>query len=58
MVNSQRTWQYSHQHAVAEAQNKVERVYGLGNSVDVMQSRVETLLAQSKFEDCLAMCKR
>ncbi|KAI9282838.1 hypothetical protein BC943DRAFT_108194 [Umbelopsis sp. AD052] len=49
---------YSHQHAVAEAQNKVERVYGLGNSVDVMQSRVETLLAQSKFEDCLAMCKR
>jgi anaphase-promoting complex subunit 6 len=43
---------------VAEAQNKVERVYGLGNSVDVMQSRVETLLAQSKFEDCLAMCKR
>ncbi|CAM0135855.1 unnamed protein product [Umbelopsis sp. WA50703] len=49
---------YSHQHVVAEAQDKVERFYGLESSIDVMQSRVETLLTQSKFEDCLEMCKR
>ncbi|CAO3591373.1 unnamed protein product [Absidia cylindrospora] len=49
---------YSHSNDIAAAQRRTEHDYAMENSLDVMHSTAETLLSESKYEDCLKMCER
>ncbi|ORX53085.1 ApcC hetero-tetramer Cut9-Hcn1 [Hesseltinella vesiculosa] len=49
---------YSHSKDIMIAQHNAENDYRLANSLDVMQSTAETLLAESKYEECIDVCKK
>ncbi|KAI9315763.1 hypothetical protein BX666DRAFT_1958879 [Dichotomocladium elegans] len=49
---------YSHINEVQEAQKKAQEELHLKNSLDVLNSTAESLLAESKFKECLKICEQ
>ncbi|KAL0093685.1 hypothetical protein F4703DRAFT_1283931 [Phycomyces blakesleeanus] len=49
---------FSHISDIEEAQIKAERNFRLQNSVDFLRSKADTLLANSRFSDCLEVCQK
>ncbi|KAI9027461.1 hypothetical protein CLU79DRAFT_739303 [Phycomyces nitens] len=49
---------FSHMSDIEEAQSKAERNFRLQNSVDFLRSKADTLLANSRFSDCLEVCQK
>ncbi|KAI9301068.1 hypothetical protein BJ944DRAFT_169771 [Cunninghamella echinulata] len=49
---------FSHKEEIVRAQHIVENECKLTKSLDVMQSTAETLLSESKYEECLTACQK
>ncbi|CCD23677.1 anaphase promoting complex subunit CDC16 NDAI_0C00160 [Naumovozyma dairenensis CBS 421] len=50
--------QYLNNAEIESSETLLTQEYGLGNSVDVMRSKLEKLFIQWKFNECLELCER